>query len=299
MKNIAANLDYFCRETITLLRQSLISNIISIFSICLILFILAMVIGGWRISNHVADIIQSEAEINVFYHEGIGSQGVARLTGELQGLTGVREARPVDKSEAYDRMAEILGDEAEVLQLFNENPFSPMIAVKINLDKIDQVLQELDQISGIEHVQNNRAVLERLRDISGMMRLLGLLVMVAVGISTLIIISQLIRLGIQNSSEQIRTLRLLGASESFIALPFLLQGLLLTVAGGVLAVSMAAIVMNQAYAQMTEYLSFIPLLPAWTLMSEIIVMVMSLSIILGIAGSLIGLTFTTPAHRQI
>ncbi|MDT3698818.1 MAG: permease-like cell division protein FtsX [Thermincola sp.] len=299
MKNIAANLDYFCRETITLLRQSLISNIISILSICLILFILAMVIGGWRVSNHVADIIQGEAEINVFYNEGLDTQGVSRLTGKLQGLVGVREARAVDKSEAYDRMAEILGDEAEVLKLFNENPFSPMIAVKINLDKIDQVLQELDHIPGIEHVQNNRAVLERLRDISGMMRLLGLLVMTAVGISTLIIISQLIRLGIQNSSEQIRTLRLLGAPESFIALPFLLQGLLLTVAGGVLAVSMAAIVMNQAYAQMTEYLSFIPLLPAWTLMSSIIVMVMSLSIILGIAGSLIGLTFTTPAHRQI
>lgn len=299
MKNIAANLDYFCRETITLLRQSLISNIISILSICLILFILAMVIGGWRISNHVADIIQGEAEINVFYNEGINAQEVSRLTDKLQGLAGVREARQVDKSEAYDRMAEILGEEAEVLKLFNENPFSPMIAVKINLDKIDQVLQELEHISGIEHVQNNRAVLERLRDISGMLRLFGLLVMVAVGISTLIIISQIIRLGIQNSSEQIRTLRLLGAPESFIALPFLLQGLLLTVAGGVLAVSMAAIVMNQAYAQMTEYLSFIPLLPAWTLMSSIIVMVMSLSIILGIAGSLIGLTFTTPAHRQI
>ncbi|MHB9094527.1 MAG: cell division protein FtsX, partial [Eubacteriales bacterium] len=126
--------------------------------------------------------------------------------------------------------------------------------------------------------------------ITEMLRLFGLLVVVAVGISTLIIISQIIRLGIQNNSEQINTLRLLGAPEFFIAFPFLLEGLLLTVGGGILAASLAAFVLNQVYAQMTGHLSFIPLLPAQTLISGMVVVVMSLSIILGIGGSLIGLT---------
>ena len=75
-----------------------------------------------------------------------------------------------------------------------------------------------------------------------------------------------------------------------VAFPFLLEGLLLTVGGGILAVSLAAFVLNQVYAQMTGHLSFIPLLPAQTLISGMVVVVMSLSIILGIGGSLIGLT---------
>ncbi|MHB9094579.1 MAG: cell division protein FtsX, partial [Eubacteriales bacterium] len=209
MKNIISNFGYFLKETMTMIRQSRLSNILSILSTCLILFILAMVISGWRVSNHVADVIQGEAEINVFYNEGIGNNGVSQLMEKLQGLAGVREARLVDKSEAYNRMVEILGDDAKVLKIFDENPFTPMIEVKINLDKIDPVLNELDHITSIDHVQNNKAVLERLRNITGMLRLFGLLVVVAVGISTLIIISQIIRLGIQNNSEQINTLRLL------------------------------------------------------------------------------------------
>lgn len=290
MKNITSNSGYFLKEAITMIRQSRFSNVLSILSICLILFILAMVFSGWQVGNHMADVIRGEAEISVFYDEGIGNNGVAQLMEKLKGLAGVREARLVDKSEAYTRMVEILGDEAKVLKIFDENPFSPMIEVKINLDKIDPVLNELEHIAGINHVQNNKAVLERLRNINGMVRLFGLLVLTAVGISTLIIISQIIRLGIQNNSEQINTLRLLGAPELFIAIPFLLEGLLLTMSGGILALALAVSVLNQIYDQITGHLSFIPLLPAQTLITGMTVVVMSLSLILGIGGSLIGLT---------
>jgi cell division transport system permease protein len=290
MKNITSNSGYFLREAVTMIRQSRFSNVLSILSICLILFILAMVFTGWRVTNHVADIIQGEAEINVFYDERLGNNEISQLQEKLKGLAGVREARLVDKSEAYNRMVEILGDEAKVLKIFDENPFSPMIEVKIHLDKIDPVLNELEHITGIDHVQNNKAVLERLRNINEMLRLFGLLVLAAVGISTLIIISQIIRLGIQNNSEQINTLRLLGAPEIFIAVPFLLEGLLLTMGGGILAVSFSVSVLNQIYDQLTGHLSFIPLLPAQTLITGMAAVIMSLSIILGIAGSLIGLT---------
>ncbi|MHB1653629.1 MAG: cell division protein FtsX [Desulfitobacteriaceae bacterium] len=290
MKNIISNAGYFLKETITMIRQNLLSNILSILSTCLIFFILAMVISGWWVSSHVADVIQGEAEINVFYNEGIGNNGVLQLVEKIQGLAGVREARLVDKSEAYNRMVEILGDEANVLKIFEQNPFSPFIEVKINLDKIDSVLNELDKITGIEHVRNNKDVLERLRNITGILRFFGFLVVVAVGISTMVIISQIIRLGIQNNTEQINTLRLLGAPEIFIVFPFLLEGLLLTVGGGILAVSMATFAIKQVYAQMAGNLSFIPLLPSKTLIAGMVVVVMSLSIIMGIVGSLIGLT---------
>ncbi len=289
MKNIISNAGYFLQETITMIRQSLLSNILSILSTGLIFFILAMVISGWWVSNHVADVIQGEAEINVFYNESIGNNGVSQLMEKIQGLAGVREVRLVDKSEAYNRMVEILGDEANVLKIFDENPFSPFIEVKIKLDEINSILNELNHITGIDHVQNNKDVLDRLHNISGMLRLFGFLVVVAVGISTMVIISQIIRLGIHNNSEQINTLRLLGAPESFIAFPFLIEGLLITVGGGILAVSLATFVLNQVYVRISGQLSFIPLLPSKTLIPGMVVAVMALSLILGTGGSLIGL----------
>lgn len=290
MRNTFSNAGYFLKETITMIRLNLLSNILSLFSTGLIFFILAMVISGWWVSSRVTEVIQGEAEINVYFDKSMGNKGALQLVESIKGIAGVRESRVIDEREAYNRMVKILGEEARVLEIFDDNPFSSFIEVKINLDEIGPVLKELGHMTGIEHVRDNREVLDRLHNIAGILRLLGYLVVIAVGISTLVIISHMIRLGIHNNREQINTLRLLGAPEIFIAVPFLLEGLLLTLGGGMLAAALAAFSMKQVYAQMAAPLPFIPLPPSEALISGMVIVVMSLSAILGIVGSLLGLS---------
>jgi len=292
MKTIFANIGYFLKEVQTMIRMNLLSNALTIVSTGLIFFILAMILSGWWVSSHVVEVVQGDAEINVYLDEKVVNTNTAvsrQIVERIKALEGVREARVVDKDEAYQRMAEILGKEASVLNKFGDNPFSSFIELKINLAEIDPVLEKLNHLVGVEQVRDNRDVLDRLRHIAGVMRIVGLLVVAAVGISTLVIISHIIRLGISNNSEQIRTLRLLGAPEHFIAFPFVLEGLLLSLGGGLLAVALATVSIEYLYAQMAGPLPFIPLPPRGTLIPGMVIVVMSLSAVLGIAGSLLGL----------
>jgi cell division transport system permease protein len=291
MKTIILNAGYFLKEVKTMLRLNLLSNILTLFSTGLIFFILAMIISGWWVSNHVVNVVQGEAEINVYLDEKIvnTNTGVRQMVESIKGIEGARAARVVDKDEAHRRMVEILGKEASVLNKFDDNPFSSFVELKINLEEIDPVLEKLNHMVGVEYVRDNREVLDRLRNIAGVLRLVGFLVVVAVGISTLIIVSHIIRLGISNNKEQINTLRLLGAPEIFIAFPFILEGLLLILGGGILAVALAAFAIEYLYAQMAGPLPFIPLPPREALVSGMVIVVMSLSAVLGIVGSLLGL----------
>ncbi len=262
----------------------------SFLSTGLIFFILAMVISGWWISNQVVEAIQGEAEISVYFEETIDNTGAIKLAEDITNIEGVRAARVVDEVEAYSRMEEILGKEARILTYFDDNPFSPFIEVKIRMEEIDPVLKELDLRSGIEHVRDNREILERLSSIARVLRVLGYLVVTAVGISTMVIISHIIRMGIYDNREQINTLRLMGAPEAFIAFPFLLEGLLLTLGGGALASALAVFSLKYLYAQMAGPLPFIPLPPLGALVSQLVILVMSLSAVLGVAGSFFGLS---------
>ncbi|MBS4030218.1 MAG: permease-like cell division protein FtsX [Clostridiales bacterium] len=289
MKHLLNNADYFLKEVKAIVRINLLSNILSFISTALIFFILAMVISGWWMSNHVIAVIQGEAEINAYFAESISSAEVIQLADAIKRIDGVREAQLINEGQAYARMVEILGKEARVLEYFDENPFSPFIEIKIHLERMDAVLAELHLLSGIEHVRDNRDVLERLRNLAGIIRFLGYLIVTAVGISTLVIISHIIRQGIDNNREQINTLRLLGAPESFIAFPFLLVGLLLSIGGGILATMLAAYALRYVYAQVAGPLPFIPLPPRETLVLNLIILIASLSTFLGIAGSLFGL----------
>ncbi|MCR4434833.1 MAG: permease-like cell division protein FtsX [Clostridiales bacterium] len=289
MKNIFLNMGYFLKETITVMRLNLLSNILSIFSTGLILFILAMTISGWRISAKAAEAIEGEAEISVYFDKGMDNQGALKLVESIKRIEGVRDSRLIGESEAYDRMVKILGKDAQVLKVFDDNPFSPFIEVKINLNAMDHVLEELDHMTGIQYIRDNRDVLDRLGNITHLFRILGYLMGAAVGIATLVILSHMIRLGMQNNREQINTLRLLGAPGIFIAFPFLLQGLLLTLGGGALAAALAAFALKQLYARMAGPLPFIPLPPGGALISGMVIVILSVSAVLGIVGSLLGL----------
>ena len=290
MKNIFYNLGYFLKEVKTIIRLNILSNFFSLLSTTLIFFILAMVISGWWVSGKVVEAIQGEAEISVYYEESIGSGGSMQLVDKLKSIEGVREVRLVDEREAYGRMEEILGKDALVLEYFDENPFSSFIEVKIHIEKMSAVLDELGTISGIEHVRDNREILERLRDIARALSIIGYLVVTAVGITTLVIIAHIIRMGINDNKEQINTLRLMGAPEVFIGFPFLLEGLVLTIGGGILASTFAAFTLKYLYAQMTGPLPFIPLPSQEVLVSGMFALIISLSIILGVLGSVFGLS---------
>lgn len=290
MKNILYNAGYFLKEAKTIVRLNLLSNIFSLLSTGLIFFILALMISGWWISNQVVEAIQGEAEINVYFKESMDNTAAQKLAEGIKGISGVRDARLVDEGEAYSRMEEILGKEARVLEYFEDNPFSPFIEVKIDIEEISPILKELENMTGIEHVRDNREALERLSSIAGVLKVLGYLIITAVGISTMVIISHIIRMGIYDNREQINTLRLMGAPEAFISIPYLLEGLMLTLAGGALASVLAAFALKYIYTQMAGPLPFIPLPPREALTSDLIMLVMSLSAVLGIAGSFFGLS---------
>lgn len=288
MKNFAYNIGYFLKEVKTIFNSNWLSNFLSLFSIGLIFFIFAMIVSGWWASSQVVEMIRKEAEISVYFQESMGSAGAARLAESIKGIDGVNEVRVVSGEEAYSRMEEILGKEARVLEVLDENPFSAFIEVKIQLDKMDAVISGLNWMPGIEQVRDNREVLEKLRDISGMLSFIGTLVLAAVGITTLVIISHIIRMGIYANREQIKTLRLLGAPEGFIAFPFMLEGLLLTLGGGLLAAALSAFAINQVYIRMAGALPFIPLPPQGDLVAGLVLMLVLLSAALGAAGSLFG-----------
>ncbi|WHH57871.1 permease-like cell division protein FtsX [Petroclostridium sp. X23] len=290
MKDSFYNIGYFTNEAKTIIRMNLLSNIFSLLSTGFIFFMLAMIMSGWWISSRVIEVIQGQTQISVYFDENMDNTDVAQLTGKIKNVEGIQEVQRVDANEAYARMAEILGEEARVLEFFNDNPFSPFIELKVHLQDIDAVIDDLESISGITYIRDNREVLNRLQDISDTLRFLGAFFAAAVGISTIVIISHIIRLGVHNNKEQINTLVLLGAPDTFIACPFLIVGLLLTLGGGLMAAALATFVLRYVYMQISGPLPFIPMPPLAQLLSGMVVLVTSLSAILGVIGSLFGLS---------
>jgi len=288
MKSIFYNLGYFLKEVKNIMGLNLLSNIFSIIGTGLILFLLGMVVSGFTVSNRLVNMLQEEAEISAFFNKNVDTGERKSLVEDIKKIEGVLDCRLIGEEEAYNRMKEVLVEEAHILELLDKNPFDAFIEVRIHLDQIDNVLDKVKNIKGIDYVRDNREVLGKIKNITEGLKLLGFLVVAAVGITTIVIVSHMIRQGIYNNKEQINTLRLLGAPISFIGFPFVLVGLILTFIGGILASSLMLFLINKVYGEMT-LLPFIPLPPRAELISSIVILIMAVSIALGILGSILGL----------
>jgi len=290
MKNFLYNSGFFFKEAKKILHMNWLSNIFSLLSTSLVLFILGMVVCCWTVSSRMVEMLQKEAQINAYFDGDTGSSEAMELVKAVKNINGVRDARLVDKTEAYGRMEKVLGKDSHILELFDENPFEAFIEVRIHLDNLDIVLDKVEKVEGIEYVRDNRDVLERIQGIAECSSLLGYLTAAAAGITTLVVISHIIRQGIYNNREQINTLRLLGAPDSFIGFPFVLAGLILTLGGGIVAAAPVIFLIYLAYGQVNSPLPFIPLPPREELIVNVLTLVLPVSILLGILGSLFGLS---------
>ena len=220
MKNFIYNIGYYLKEGYRTIKMSFFSYFISLLSTILILFLLALVITVASIGERMVNVLSQEAEISAYFIDDINSEEILDLVNKIEEIDGVWNARIVEEEEAFENMEEMLGNEAEILELFDENPFEAFIEIGIHIEQMGIVLEELASFEEIDYIRDNREVLERIKDITSILSIFGYLVFVAVGITTLIILSHLIRQGIYINREQINTLRLLGAPSSFIGTPY-------------------------------------------------------------------------------
>lgn len=290
MRSFLFNIGYFIKESGRIIRLNLLSNIFSIIGTGLILLLLGIVVTGTDIGNRLVVMLNEEAEVNGYFSELLTSEQKDELAVKIGNMDGVRSTRIVDEDEAKTRMEKVLGEEAKILELFDDNPFEAFIEIRINVDSMDFVIDNVKNTNGIEYVRDNRDVLEKIQDITYALKVLGYLMIAAVGITTLIILSHMIRQGIYNNKDQINTLRLLGSPGVFIGFPYILTGILLTLLGGIIAALSMAILINGAYESIGGTIPFLPLPPKEELINKMTLWLPLLSLLLGFLGSLFGLS---------
>ncbi len=257
-----SKLGYFFSEVAISFKKHKTSHFVSIISICLIFVLLGLIIGGWWTTRELISIVEKEGEVSVFFNENMNDHEIETLRHQIEIKESVTEVHYIDEEAAWDRMSDLLGEEAGILEYFEENPLSPFLEVSIPGDQIDQTRQAISNMEGVEYTRSNRDILMQLQSLLQTIVFAGSLVGVLSMLTTIIITSHIVRLGMLAREQEIITLRLLGASKWFVASPFLLEAIILGSVGGVLASGMLLYAVPVFGNYLSQAMPFIPL-PAW------------------------------------
>jgi len=225
-------------------------------------------------------------------------------TGEVEKMLWanplVNNVRFVSKEEALRQTAERVGLDTKLLQTnagdepIFANPLPDSFIVKTtDPQDIPQVAAEVSQIPGVAMVRYAQQLTEKLLALARGIKITGVVVGVLMVLATLVVISTTIRLTIYARRQEIRIMQLVGATNWFIRIPFIIEGVLDGLAGG----AVAAAILLPMYGYVEEYvghnLQFINLIYSTEALLIFGLGLVLCGVLFGAAGSLMGL------HRYI
>lgn len=197
-----------------------------------------------EIGNTAINAIKEKVDVSLYLKAEAEEDEIMSLKAEVGNLSQVSAVDYISKSEALEFFREKNSDNPEILQALRElgrNPLSPSLVIKPkDTESINELTKELNKIeSGIIESRNfsdHKLMLNKINNITKKVSEVGLFVSLIFTSIALTIVFYSIRLSIYTHRREIAIKRLVGASNSFIYMPFLFSSLFYTLVGLVVIV---------------------------------------------------------------
>ncbi len=281
------NLRYSIKEGVSGFSRAKLAAFTSITTITISLILLGIYFIVSINSARVLNMIRDKVEIEAFLQEPFSRQQLNDIRQKILSVDGVNGVLFVSKEQAAKIFRDEFGEDITNILDFNPLPPSFKIFLKDEFKTSDagsQVFNAIRSIKGIDDIVYKKDLIEFLEKRSRTFNLIGLIVGIIIGISAIFLVSNTIRLAIYSKRKIIRTMRLVGATRWFIQLPFLLEGILQGVAGGICA----SLIMYLIITIASRWLS-LELAEFLQINLSVYGIIVSLGIMLGFFGSIISI----------
>ena len=282
-------INYWISEGVKNLFKNKKSTMSSLMIMCatMLVFGLFFVIGE-NINAFVSNVAEAQ-ELRVNLKINATESEIEEVGNEILAIEGVRNAEFVSKDDAIKYMEDLLGSDA-VAEYKERNIFPVAYNVTLtDLSLNDEVQNEINQIPQVDDiVSSNQLIAQILRLAKGVKyvtaAILALLIVISVSI-----ISNTIKLTVHARRKEISIMKYVGATNSFIRWPFLVEGIIIGVIAGLLSVGIVGLVYTGIANQIssTDFLETVhwKLLDFKDMFNLILVVYLGLGIGIGAIGS--------------
>jgi len=199
----------------------------------------------------------------------------------------------ISKDDALKSLRKQLGEKAGLLDGLGENPLPASLEIVLSRDVSGDSLPyelktRLERINGVDEVQYSQEWVERFQTIMGAVKIIGLVFGGLLFLAALFIITNTVKLTIYSRKDEIEILKLVGATNRFVKIPFLIEGSIQGFLGG----SVALIILFLAYVAIITKVDLsigFASLDIIFLSPQFILLLLLMSSIIGFIGSTVSL----------
>ena len=188
--------------------------------------------------NSVGGALDSTHQITVFGQNSLSNQKVKDLSDQLNNLPSVKNVTYISPSEAFKEFAERL--DIDLDQTYNPLPPTFLMEItkssSIENNKIEQLIESINTLSGVDEVQIDVKWIERLNSIKAVTQKFLLISCTLLVVGAIFILSSFIRYLVYAQRDEVALIRLMGGETSFARRPFLYSGFILGLTSGFVSI---------------------------------------------------------------
>ncbi len=190
--------------------------------------------------------LEGNNSITVYCQQGLPTLRAVQVGEQIMALDNIKTCDLVPKDEAVQEMLEMLGDNGTVLEgLMGDDNFLPD-AYRVSLEDLslyDETAAQISAIEGVEKIIDYSDIAEQLTALDRMVRNVCFWIILLLGLVSLFIIANTVRVAMFSRRLEISIMKSVGATNWFVRIPFIVEGVIIGLVSG----GLASLILNLVY----------------------------------------------------
>jgi cell division transport system permease protein len=289
----ATLLRYSTRRALANISENRLVHLIGIGTMAIAFLIFDVFLLVFLNINYWIEEQGSSLSMSIYFKGNADKVAVERVTEELLQYPEVTVKEFISKSDAMRNLKKRLGDKAGLLDGLKDNPLPASLEILLSGGRTEdfprQLKTRLERLEVVDEVHYSHEWIEKIQAIMGAVRLIGIIFGGLLFLAALFIIINTIKLTIYSRHDEVEILKLVGATNRLVKAPFLIEGSIQGLLGGLTALVILFLCYLVTIYRIDLRIGFSSLEIVF-LSPRFILLLLLMSIIVGFLGSMISLS---------
>lgn len=282
------NMSYFFKEALESFKRGGIMTVTAISTICISLTVFGTFLLLTLNLNNFVMSLESQIEINAYLEDGYTKEILDNMIKDLNKWDNIKNVKYISKEDALESLKKDFGQDNFVLNAIDENPLPASFQMKINSSSdVESIVKKLKKdFVWINEVNYNKDLVDKINKLSSMIKLIGSGLVILLGIASLLIVANTVKLTVFARRSEIEIMKLVGATNWFIRIPFIIEGAIQGITGSIISVIVIYSFYEVIFQKINVVMPMLPLVNDPILITKLCLKLLLIGTIVGVSGSL-------------